>query len=645
MINIFTNIAKGLLVASLLLIGAQAEAVVLQPVNVPNVSIENPIIVADNISFVVRSNESGQDTTDLRYGIRLQGESGDLIKEDVLGTMVFPPLNNRKAVVEEFTPPSWLSEDASVFVIMKDSSGVVLTAAYAGEVSAVLENEQEEIPTLTMCELVSSAYAAFNCEAESVGADTELIYNLYEESSYGKVVYTGTVDSFESGKAFTLSNNISDGRYEVVFELIDSSGIVYPYQQKVVVTKPYVDEGLIGGESQDSDFSSIFYSVLTLMVLLIIIFAIYRITHRRLPTTMAVFMMLMFAPIAFVSAEAGGPGGGPAAPSGSSATFLSQDDTNIMFSVSLDKAAYLPDEDVSFTFGIVDRNTGSKPSNSSVTAHVGSNSATTLVSTSDTATFYHHSIDGASEEGTYDITFSSPDLCGSAFNYSLFNVARFGSDDCEFTVSVIVSDTAVNTEAPTVPLIAGVCIVGESNDFTFYSYDAQGSNVAYEIKWGDGAESRIPVSSGYVSSGVAQTASHSWSIEGSVSIQARAIDDDGNESAWGAVAVTCGDGSDDSEEYELGGAGCSAVGNFGISAAPSLVRQGDTSEISWIALRGLSSCTITGNGDSWSGLQGTETTSDIDETSVYTISCLSACSGDNIATTTTVNIAPNWQEE
>lgn len=90
-----------------------------------------------------------------------------------------------------------------------------------------------------------------------------------------------------------------------------------------------------------------------------------------------------------------------------------------------------------------------------------------------------------------------------------------------------------------------------------------------------------------------------------------------------------------------------------IHASPALVQRGATVQVSWFSTDisspsnpALGSCTVTGtNGDTWSGLNGTQVSSPIVQQTKYTISCRPYSSATTITQTVTVNIAPVFQEQ
>jgi len=75
---------------------------------------------------------------------------------------------------------------------------------------------------------------------------------------------------------------------------------------------------------------------------------------------------------------------------------------------------------------------------------------------------------------------------------------------------------------------------GTSYDYTFTSTDPDGDNIKYYIKWGDGDSEWTS----FVASGTPVTVSHTWSSQGTFSIEAKAKDSNGAESGWSTLQVT-----------------------------------------------------------------------------------------------------------
>jgi hypothetical protein len=111
-------------------------------------------------------------------------------------------------------------------------------------------------------------------------------------------------------------------------------------------------------------------------------------------------------------------------------------------------------------------------------------------------------------------------------------------------------------------------------------------------------------------------------------------------------------GDDSDEELDASGNkvpkfGCSAR-KVKVRALPLLVRRGNVSAIQWIANE-ASSCTATGGGQTWTGLNGVKITNPIQETTKYTISCQPIAGCPNPYNTpftanVDVTVVPDWQE-
>jgi hypothetical protein len=102
-----------------------------------------------------------------------------------------------------------------------------------------------------------------------------------------------------------------------------------------------------------------------------------------------------------------------------------------------------------------------------------------------------------------------------------------------------------------------------------------------------------------------------------------------------------------------------ALATISINAAPSIVRPGDVSTITWTSSH-VKSCTVTGtNGDAWpkstgqtdangnpvtdTGVTGSEPSTPITQQTIYTLSCLTNL-GRALTQQVTVTILPTYQE-
>jgi len=121
--------------------------------------------------------------------------------------------------------------------------------------------------------------------------------------------------------------------------------------------------------------------------------------------------------------------------------------------------------------------------------------------------------------GTYNITVKAKDA---------HNVSSHWSEALPITIAV--------SDPPDTPTIAGPG-TGKPDTmylYTFQTTDPEGDNVFYFLDWGDGTTSGWL---GPYSSGVQQSASHSWSEQGTYTIKVKAKDSWGKESDWGTLPV------------------------------------------------------------------------------------------------------------
>ncbi len=369
----------------------------------------------------------------------------------------------------------------------------------------------------------------------------------------------------------------------------------------------------------NSYFAFIAFSVLVIFALLYFVW-----TRKKSNVALlgAILLFGMFGSVTFTEA----------------AVFLSADEDNVSFTVNLDQTQYSVTENITFSLGFSDTNTGLKPSGGAMSVKVDNGSFTEIISASDTATSYNVSLAPISSAGTYTLNFESPGLCGSAFGFSLFSTAKFGTDKCEFSVTVVVY---ANT-APTLPQIRGSCIAGANNQYEFSSTD--GNSLFYEVDFGsDGSvDTRIP-SSGTMSSAPAWGSAHysGWLTQGDKSMRAQATDSNGLASGWKDYVISCT--ASCSAPVVCNGAMASTT----MYAQPALIKPGDTSIIYW-ALENVLTCSIGGtNGDSWDwsivGSQTQQSTSVINTDTTYTLSCTDL-NGNAVSDSAKVRLVPNWQE-
>ncbi len=226
--------------------------------------------------------------------------------------------------------------------------------------------------------------------------------------------------------------------------------------------------------------------------------------------------------------------------------------------------------------------------------------------------------------GNYNLTFRSPNLCGSAFDYTRFQDAEFDPKDCKFTTPFKV----VNSTGSYVRLFANPSLVEVGN--------------SSRIEW-------------YLSSDIRScTASGDWS--GSKSTNAVNYQSTGPLNAFPKTYtynISCknsnGDTLTDTATVQTTDA-CltcppSVTKSMKIQADPQLVKTGNSTTLTWVA-KGYSSCRVTEDNpsisDSWRGLGKTVSSSPISTKTTYTLSCSDGSVTDKASVT--VKIAPKWLE-
>ena len=225
-----------------------------------------------------------------------------------------------------------------------------------------------------------------------------------------------------------------------------------------------------------------------------------------------------------------------------------------------------------------------------------------------------------------------------------------------YTITVEPSDP--NNTPPTSPALttAGACVTGTAHAISMVAKDPEEDQIRYLIDWdNNGSIDQTVPSSGWVNSGTSQTASKIFATAGSKTVQVRTEDKKGAVSAWKAISFTCAQ-SPDSTTVPLVGDDGTGDGSGGdgsgiipdavldLSAIPSIIRSGKTTQVNWNATNvRADSCTVTApNGDSWTGATspvGGETSAPITGQTIYTLSCVDL-HGATQTKTEIINILP-----
>ncbi|TSC86211.1 MAG: hypothetical protein G01um10148_717 [Parcubacteria group bacterium Gr01-1014_8] len=158
-----------------------------------------------------------------------------------------------------------------------------------------------------------------------------------------------------------------------------------------------------------------------------------------------------------------------------------------------------------------------------------------------------------------------------------------------------------------------------------------------------------------VQSGDALVQTESWSCNVTVTVNAACSPQFtcvGNDLYRRVNPPTCSNQFEQACAYGCANGACLSGGGDAsaadIAVSPSLIRAGETTEVSWIS-SGITSCTVTEDNpditDAWSGTSGTQTSSAISTQTTYTLSCTKSSGGVFLPKpTATVNIIPIFQE-
>ncbi len=226
--------------------------------------------------------------------------------------------------------------------------------------------------------------------------------------------------------------------------------------------------------------------------------------------------------------------------------------------------------------------------------------------------------------GNYNLTFRSPNLCGSAFDYTRFQDAEFDPKDCKFTTPFKV----VNSTGSYVRLFANPSLVevGSSSRLEWYlSSDIRSCTAS-----GDWSGSKSTNAVNYQSTGPLNTFPKTYTYNISCrNSNGDTLTDTATVQTTDAC-LTCPP---------------SVTKSMRIQADPQLVKTGNSTTLTWVA-KGYNSCRVTEDNpsinDSWRGLGKTVSSSPISTKTTYTLSCSDGSVTDTASVT--VKIAPKWLE-
>jgi hypothetical protein len=581
---------------------------------------------------------------ELMYGIRIQDPAGEDIYEAPVDALL---LNGRDSQVEFATAalPSRMKGTYDVFLLSRDGSGLVSVLKYAGQVEVSgMPPTQQIIPSLQDCILVEEGISCTLVNDSSTSVDVN--YTIHEGSIYAPVVTEGTayaIDSSSGTVVVPFSGALVGGDYTYRVWLNDKTLaqniVVRVEQEEEADTLTTAQVGLNTYLSQEMLIRVFVLGTPVLLLLLLLFVALRRPKGVMVFIAGGIFLSggIVWAGVTLTDTE----------PLSHVFNGASQDSGNEQYAVTLDETEFQISDDIGFS--IVFQDTAlpnAKPSGGSIDVAVDDASWSSLIAVSDTSSIYHKTLPAIGSAGDYTINFRVPELCGGIFGVSLFDLGVFGSTECLFSVPV----TIIDNTAPTTPIIAGNCILGEPCDIGIVSTDTDGGQLCYE------AESPLGVqeSAGCATEGTPVTTQYTFnscSAENTL-VQAQATDSYDLQSAWGegSTAIT---GSISCTEPCTHCTYDGIVGDIGIAALPPFIPPSGVVDISW-NLTNVATCSVEGvniesgaSVDSWDWdtvrTYESRTSSILTSATRYTLSCTDL-DGEDSLSSIIVSPIPVWQE-
>ncbi len=640
-------------------IGSKAEAGTVNITDV-NLTLKEHVL---QTAFAIENNLEIQQNA--IYGIRLQASDGDSVYETPVGEVILRAGESRVEYATIDLPITMLGTK-DVFLISRDSQGLVISLKYAGKVD-IKKNVSKVSGQPNVSSNLYSPAVLDNCKlikdntsikcgiTDSSNKSVNIKYNFHKGSMYTPV--------FKEG-AF---NNIEVMGSEVDIPIIDDlpSG-VYTYRlwisNKNLATNIIVnvdngdiveDEILKGGEGANGEglnngLSTYNYAKAAIIVVPIFALIVLLYIALRRPRALVVVIIgtgLVLSGVAIAAVTLTDTNGAVHIFSG-----VSQDSGDEQFLVTLDNnnAEFQTVEQVGFS--IVFQNSAlpnDKPLDGSVDVRVDNASWQSLILSSDSGTIYYETLPPINAVGTHTLNFRSPDLCGGVFGFSLFDFGIFGTTECLFSIPI----TIVLNDPPTTPTIGGNCVLGESCSLGIESTDTDGGQLCYEADWPTGPNTNAgcaiegnPVSVSYTFNSCDAT---------ETTVRAQATDGSGETSAWGVGAsdvpnsITC---IEPCTHCTYNG----TEGALSIKAQPPFLPPSGIVNISW-DLTNVATCSMASSdintgaprGGPWDWdfvrLNSNMDTVVLDSATKYTITCTDL-NGAQESSSVTVTEVPAWQE-
>ncbi len=569
---------------------------------------------------------------EIKYGIRVQSLDGGKAYEVPVDSAILE-VGESRVLYMTVPLPAFVDGQQDVFILSRDEQGIVSILKYVGNIDIASETDKDAAQ-LNQCKAEEGEITCniINTDENEINIQ----YSVTKGSAYGSLITGGVsnnVKVIDNKASLKLPTDMPGGYYTYTLWLANK---VDAQQVVVSVDVTLSEEAAIDSVSNKKDFNYAKLFVIFAPILLLV--SLVYVAMRR-PKA-----LLLAICITGLSSSGLAIAAITLTDSNSAAHIFSgfsQDSGTEQFAITLDNAEVQTTDTIGVS--VVFQNVAlpnSKPTGGSIDMNVNGGAWQSFITTSDTGSIYHKTIAAISTPGTHALNFRSPDLCGSAFGFSLFNTGIFGSTECLFSVNVVV----VQNDPPTTPSIGGSCILGEPCSIGIVSTDTDGGQLCYEIDWPTGLNTNAGCA--LEANPVSATRTFNSCDAADTTVRAQATDASSESSAWGSEVVGC---SESCSHCTYNG----TSGDISISATPSFIPPTGTVNISW-SLTNVRSCSIEVYDmaddvivETWDWdyvrQNSSKQVSSLTNSTKYTLSCTDLADGPAEAQVTIVNI-PTWQE-
>ncbi len=437
----------------------------------------------------------------------------------------------------------------------------------------------------------------------------------------------------QNAKAFAVVYLHGDSDKSLkVEDILDYKGLSSLQDALATVSAHYKTDtvGAFGSVMKWLGNSTVLAAILAFVAVLILLIALNKLSKKHI--TGILLTLIAFTTPYFASAE----------------IFDAADAPKVRFEVNFPNLENKvgQNDNITFSFAALDNFNGSVSKYPGASAYLKIDSpfapnedesatGTKIMDSADNKSSVLVSLPNSLSLGTHTLYFRAPNLCGSAFDFSDFNNARFDPEDCDFAVDFeVVPGSNLSLTFYAQPKAVQV---GSSSKLYWFSTGANSC-----VASGAWSGSQAMNNTSGADTGPINSASEDFTLTCSNNDESISRTDtvytydcgDNFCSQWESCNICsqdCGQCSDD--------------GTLSIEADPKLLKEGSKTYIRWKS-DGFDSCTVTEDNpninDSWTRLAGFEISSPIDKDTVYTLKCNG--SGGSKEASVKIRVVPRYIE-